>query len=109
MTSPIDRGLVVATGAAAGIGEAMARPIAPRARAVARVARRAARLHGRAEAHSDEAGPQAVRARAAGMSAHHGGVSVLIHPAERGHARFAVCGFKTFMGSRRRRAAPTAG
>lgn len=43
-TSPIDNGVVLVTGASAGIGQALAREVAPRARALILVARRRERL-----------------------------------------------------------------
>jgi hypothetical protein len=43
-TSPIDNGVVLITGASAGIGQAIAREVAPRARALILVARRRDRL-----------------------------------------------------------------
>ena len=51
-SSPIDAGVVLITGASAGIGQALARVVAPRARAVVLVARRRERLEDlRAELH----------------------------------------------------------
>lgn len=92
MNSPIDGGLVVVTGASAGIGEAMARQVAPRARTLVLVARREERLRALAEALAhqpatievrtcDIGDPAAVQALVDGLLADHGGVDVLINNA----------------------------
>jgi len=97
MRPPIDAGVVLLTGASSGIGEAMARLLAPRCAVLVLVARRTERLEllaGSLRALApalvvevspcDLGQPQAVAQLAAGVQARHGRVDVLINNAGMG-------------------------